>query len=138
MNGKCPKCNSEFSYNMGIAYCKRCRKVSEDEITKEDIERNIKNIDNGEPLDLPLMMLDGVFKSKYIKSHKTKEEMECIKRYQKRYQKSPKYRAYLKKYIKRPYVKAKIKERRQRPEEKARRREWEKEYIKRPEIIARI
>jgi len=40
--------------------------------TKEDIERNLDNVANGKPLDVPLVVLNGVFKKKY------KEETDYV------------------------------------------------------------
>ena len=51
-------------------------------ITKEDIDRNIKKVQNGEALDIPLILLNGKFKQKYnLKEYlKTEKGREANRR----------------------------------------------------------
>ena len=59
-------------------------------LTEQDIERNLDNVANDKPLDMPLIVLDGNFKKKY-----RYETRHC---YWKVYQKSKKYKLYKKAY----------------------------------------
>ena len=50
-------------------------------ITKDDIERNLKKIQNGEALDIPLILLNGKFKDKYLYMETYKQQLERNKKW---------------------------------------------------------
>jgi len=53
-------------------------------ITKEDVERNIKKLEGGEQLDLPLHFFPGNFKQIIRGRHHTFKEVEYDKEYRKK------------------------------------------------------
>ena len=99
------------------------------EVTKEVIEENLKRIEEGKPLTMPLVILNGELKKEYFRRNKTPEEIAKQKEYYQR----PEVKAKQKEYHQRPEVKAKQKEYRQRLEVKAK----QKEYYQRPEVKAK-
>ncbi|HUS48960.1 MAG TPA: hypothetical protein VMZ91_02245 [Candidatus Paceibacterota bacterium] len=88
--------------------------------TEEDINRNLKNVDEGKDLDISLCVLNGEFKKRYFGD---KETQRKLKR---------------KEYCQKPEVKARQKEYNQKPEVKAKRKVCQKKYYQKPEVKARM
>jgi len=56
-----------------------------EQITKEDIEKNLKRVDEGKPLTIPLAILNGIFKQKYFSKQYYKQYREKNKEKIKQY-----------------------------------------------------
>ena len=69
--------------------------------TEEDINRNLKNVDEGKDLDISLCALNGEFKKRYFR------DKEYIKEYKKAYNQKPEVKARMKVYYKEYYQKMK-------------------------------
>jgi hypothetical protein len=76
-------------------------------ITYEDVDRNLLKLEKGEPLDMPLALLDGKLKVKNYKQAGTIRRIHNV--YTLRWQKKnkDKVRAYKRKYAKRKREEAK-------------------------------
>jgi len=105
----------------------RMKRIILKKVTKEDIERNLNNLKEDKPLDIPLAILNGHFKKIYFNNKfnpvkikcgycgkiflKKKRNIkfcskECVKAKTKAYQKLDKYKAYMKAYQKSDKYKA--------------------------------
>jgi hypothetical protein len=95
---------------------KKQMKIKE-EIIKEDINRNLKNVDGGKPLDISLSVLNGEFKEEYRKKYGEfeKQDKEEVKK-------------KMREYYQKPEIKKKMREYYQKPEIKKKKREYMREY----------
>jgi len=77
-------------------------------MNEEIIKENLKRVENGEPLTMPLSILNGEFKREYKKKYGEfeRQDAEEKKAYHKAYLKTDKYKAYLKAYQKTDKYKA--------------------------------
>jgi hypothetical protein len=115
------------------------RLLSDKNFKKEAIEENLRLVELGEPLNIPLSLLNGEFKQQYFHPNKLKKLLciickkqfkqkrisqvccskNCTKAHQKAYYQRPEVKAHQKAYYQRPEVKAHQKAYYQRPEVKA-------------------
>ncbi len=99
-----------------------------DEISNEVIEDNLRRVEEGKPLTMPLRLFDGRLKARhnYREISKIPGMREIMRATQKEYNRNPrvikKRKEYAKKYS-------------QKPETQERRKEYAKKYNKRPEVI---
>ena len=66
--------------------------------TKKDVERNVRNVECGKPLDLPLRVLNGELKKRFFVRNRTDKEKAHINAYMREYKKTDKHKAYSKEY----------------------------------------
>ena len=81
------------------------------EVTKEVIEENLKRIEEGKPLTMPLVILNGELKKEYFRRNKTPEEIAKQKEYYQRPEVKAKQKEYYQKN--RDKILAKLKKRRE-------------------------
>jgi len=116
---------------------------------KSEIEENLKRVENGEALTIPLIILNGKFKEEYRKRYgefekftkeerlerirKQKPEVQAhIKAYKKAYNQKPeikeRMRKYQQKYYQKPEVKERMRKYYQKPEVKEKARKYKQKY----------
>jgi len=63
-------------------------KVEEPKVTKEVIEENLKRVENGKALTIPLIILNGKFKRRYYNKSRTAYNREYHRQWRKKNRKA--------------------------------------------------
>jgi len=136
---KCKNCGKIIHKlkNIRQPYCSVCR-TFHSEIPKETIKENFERIDRGEPLTIPLSVLDGYFKNRYIQREQNKSPIVKAKKkaWIKKYRKTARYKASEKKYRNSEKYKAWYEKYRQSPKFKAWRKAYYQKYLQTPKAKA--
>ena len=84
-------------------YCEECSKkfVNKKLFIEKKIKENLKLVEEGKALNLPLAILDGKFKKEYFE--KARRKTDRYKQYKKEYNKTDKRRKWIRDYVRRKY-----------------------------------